>query len=206
MARFLSLCVVVLTLACTIACTKNQSTGNGGGGPSDGTSSSGTITISTTAFASNQPIPAKHTAEGEDVSPPLTWTGAPEGTVSFALICDDPDAPSPEFPNDDPWVHWVIYNIPGNVNSLPEGIAREVELTTPITAKQGVNSWNDNNVGYRGPEPPKGTGAHRYFFKLYALDKELSVAGDEVFKHAVEKAMQGHVLAEGSLIGTYEVK
>lgn len=157
------------------------------------------IEIRTEAFAAGAKIPKKYTGEGADVSPPLTWTGVPENAKELALICDDPDAPSPE-----PWVHWVIYKIPAASTSLPEGLAKTPTLKEPAGAVQGKNSWTSGQmIGYRGPMPPPRHGPHRYFFKLYALDAPLNLAPGAT-KPAVVKAMDGHVLAEGQLIGTYE--
>lgn len=156
------------------------------------------FTIQSAAFASGAPIPQKYTGEGPDMSPPLTWAGAPAGTVEFALIVDDPDAPTPE-----PWVHWVIYKIPATATALGAGVARTASLAEPAGALQGVNSWTSNNVGYRGPMPPVGHGVHHYHFKLYALDAALPLAAGAT-KAQVLAAMQGHVLATAELIGTYE--
>jgi Raf kinase inhibitor-like YbhB/YbcL family protein len=154
------------------------------------------LIVRSTAFDSGKPIPRRHTGEGEDVSPPLTWVAPPAGTKELALIMDDPDAPSPQ-----PWVHWVLYKIPPAVTSLGEGIARSEDPASPAGAAQGLNSWP--SIGYRGPMPPKGHGVHHYHFKLYALDAELPrKAGMD--KAALLKAMSGHVLAEGELVGTYE--
>ena len=155
------------------------------------------------AFEQGAKIDKKHTVEGEDVSPPLSWAGVPTGTKSLALICDDPDAPSPRKPAADPWVHWILFNIPADVSQLPPGIQRKRTPDEMPGARQGVNSWSSDNLGYRGPAPPPGSGSHRYFFKLYALDSELDLnAGAS--KQQLLKAMTGHVLAEGQLIGTYE--
>ena len=154
------------------------------------------------AFDHNTEIPRKYTGEGDDVSPPLSWENPPVGTQSFALICEDPDAPQPK-----PWVHWVIYGIGAEVSSLPEGIpSDESALSDPIHAKQGKNSWDSGvTVGYRGPMPPPGHGMHHYHFKLYALDTKLDVKpGDS--KDELLNAVKGHVLDEAELVGTYERK
>jgi len=154
--------------------------------------------LTSSAFAAGQPIPQKFSGEGEDRSPPLAWGNPPAGTREFALVCDDPDAPTPE-----PWVHWVIYGIPADVRSLPEGIANEAELDNPVVAKQGKNSWPKGvMIGYRGPMPPPGHGTHHYNFKLYALDQRLDLAPSAT-KQALLRAIQGHVLAEAKLTGTY---
>ncbi len=164
-------------------------------------SSTTELTLTSSAFAHGEPIPQQYTGEGKDLSPPLAWSNVPEGVQEFALICDDPDAP-----RDEPWVHWVIYKIPGDVRSLPEGIPRQAVLTNPPGARQGVNSWPSNNLGYRGPMPPPGHGPHRYFFKLYALDAKLDLPAGKPTKEKLLGAMQGHILAETELMGIYERK
>ncbi len=159
--------------------------------------------LTSTAFKNGSTIDAKYTVEGEDISPPLAWSGAPAETVSFALVCDDPDAPSRERPAAKPWVHWVLFNIPADVSKLPAGIPRQGELSQVVGARQGVNSWSSENIGYRGPAPPPGSGSHRYFFKLYALETKLELDTGAT-KEQLLAAMSGHVLAEGELMGTYE--
>jgi Raf kinase inhibitor-like YbhB/YbcL family protein len=158
--------------------------------------------LSSTAFDEGAAIPKEHSGEGEDVSPPLDWNGAPADTKEFALICDDPDAPTPE-----PWVHWVIYGIGPDVRELPEGVESDAaELQNPISARQGKNSWPSGvTTGYRGPMPPPGHGVHHYHFKLYALDLPLNLP-PEATKQQVLDGIEGHVLAETELIGTYERK
>ena len=157
-----------------------------------------TISITSTAFTAGMPIPKKYTGEGEDVSPPLAWSGVPQGTKELALICDDPDAPVKE-----PWVHWVLYKLPADTANLPEGLPREKTLKAPAGADQGLNDFPTDNFGYRGPMPPRGHGTHHYHFKLYALGTPLSVPPG-IKKNALLAAMQGHILAEGELMGTYE--
>ena len=147
------------------------------------------------AFANGSEIPMRYTCEGEDVSPPLHWTDPPEGTKSFALIVDDPDAPDPRAPRM-VWVHWVVYDIPAEVRSLPENASR---AGLPAGAREGLNDWK--RTGYGGPCPP--IGRHRYFHKLYALDVALGDLGHPT-KADLERAMAGHVLAEAVLMGTYE--
>jgi Raf kinase inhibitor-like YbhB/YbcL family protein len=154
-----------------------------------------TLKILSPAFAENASIPAKYTCEGDDVSPPLTWTGVPEGTKSLALIVDDPDAPDPKAPRMT-WVHWVLYNLPPDATGLAEGVATGA---LPAGTEDGCNDWK--RTGYGGPCPP--IGRHRYFFKLYALDTTLSGLSEPT-KAKVEAAMRGHVLAEAQLIGTYQ--
>lgn len=160
------------------------------------------LQLSSSAFENNARIADRHTAEGDDVSPPLAWSSAPDGTMSFALICDDPDAPS-EDGLDEPWVHWVVYNIPATVTDLPEGLSKDADPAAIPGVRQGLNSWLRDNVGYRGPAPPSGSGKHRYFFKLYALDQMLQLNSDATKEDLVDE-MSGHVLAEGELIGIFE--
>ncbi len=156
------------------------------------------IELTSTAFAHGQPIPKKYSGEGADVSPPLSWSGLPDGTSELALICDDPDAPTAE-----PWVHWVIYKIPVTITELPEGIERRARLKQPAGVLQGRNSWPSQNFGYRGPLPPPRHGTHRYFFKLYALEAKL-VISPGVDKRVLLEDIKGHVLGEGQLMGTYQ--
>jgi Raf kinase inhibitor-like YbhB/YbcL family protein len=145
--------------------------------------------IWTPAFGDGETIPSEFTCDGEDRRPTLRWEDAPEGTQSFALICDDPDAPSGT------WVHWTIFNIPGPVGSLAD--SAEAEL--PQGAIEGRNSWG--RVGYGGPCPPPGK-PHRYFFKLYALDVALAL-DSHADRQRLLAAMEGHVLAEAQVMGTY---
>lgn len=157
------------------------------------------MTIESPAFACGDRIPSQYTGEGLDLSPPLRWHGAPQVTREFALICDDPDAPCTE-----PWVHWVIYNLPADIESLPEGIPRDDELQLPVPAKQGRNSWPDGeNVGYLGPMPPCSHGLHHYHFRLYALDTPLNLAPG-LDKARLLEAISEHVVATAEITGTYE--
>jgi hypothetical protein len=157
------------------------------------------IEVTSTAFAKGAPIPRKFTGEGDDVSPPLAWSGLPAETKELALICDDPDAPTPE-----PWVHWVIAKIPAETTGLPEGVPRTPRPKQPAGAVQGKNSWPAGEaIGYRGPMPPPGHGRHRYYFKLYALRSKLAVEPG-VSKKQLLAAMSGQVIEEGGLMGTYE--
>jgi len=153
-----------------------------------------TLKLSSAAFAEGGAIPPKYTCEGKDISPPLTWAGIPAGAKSLVLIVDDPDAPDPKAPKMT-WVHWVVYNLPPDSAGLAEGAAAAL----PPGAVTGVNGWK--RAGYGGPCPP--IGRHRYFHKLYALDTVLTGLS-KPSKAAVEAAMQGHILAQGTLIGTYE--
>ncbi len=148
------------------------------------------FTLAGGAFVDGGLIPALYTCDGEDISPPLSWEGAPPGTVSFALICEDPDAPGGT------WVHWVLWNLPCGRTSLEEGVPAVPELAGE--ARQGLNSWG--RIGWGGPCPPSGT--HRYEFRVYALDCMLDpraryTAGD------LRKAMGGHILQEALLTGLY---
>jgi Raf kinase inhibitor-like YbhB/YbcL family protein len=149
------------------------------------------------AFAANGDIPAIHTCEGRDLSPPLAWSGVPAEAKSLALIVDDPDAPDPVAPRMT-WVHWVVYNLPADTTSLTAGTSG---TTLPAGAREGLNDWQ--REGYGGPCPP--IGRHRYVFKLYALDTVLS-ALDPATKARLEKAMQGHILARSELVGYYRKK
>jgi Raf kinase inhibitor-like YbhB/YbcL family protein len=154
------------------------------------------LTISSSAFTNNEPIPRKYTGDAEDVSPPLSWSGIPAETRELALIMDDPDAPRAE-----PWVHWVIYKLPATLTRLPEGVPTRETLTDPAGALQGNNTWP--TIGYRGPAPPPGHGVHHYHFKLFALDTELAVKPG-LRKDELLAKMKGHILAQGELIGTYQ--
>ncbi len=153
------------------------------------------LTLTSPAFSQQGEIPKRYTCEGQDVSPPLSWSNPPEGTKSFALIVDDPDAPDPRAPRMT-WVHWVLYNLPPTASELPEGVRSEA---LPQGTREGQNDWK--RKGYGGPCPP--IGRHRYFHKLYALDAVLPDLGAPT-KPELEKAMEGHVLARTELVGTYE--
>lgn len=154
--------------------------------------------LSSPAFKDGEDVPVKYTCDGEDVSPALQWTGAPDGTKSFTLIYDDPDAPMGT------WVHWVLFNINPTVTSLPEGFGSTRTHSLKDEKFVGiVDGLNDfRQLGYGGPCPPKGP-AHRYFFKLYALDTALNLKTGAT-KSDVEKAMTGHILAEAELLGKYK--
>ncbi len=151
------------------------------------------LEIRSPAFEHGGEIPARYTCQGEDVSPPLEFSGMPEGTRSLALIVDDPDAPDPAAPKMI-WVHWVLYNLPPDCSGLPE----EVSELPPGTG-EGLNDWQ--RTGYGGPCPP--IGRHRYFFKLYALDRVLPDLGTPT-KGELLEAMRGHVIDEAELMGTYQ--
>ncbi len=153
------------------------------------------LTLSSAAFQPNGMIPARHTCDGEDRSPPLVWAGVPANTKSLVLIVDDPDAPDPAAPKMI-WVHWLLYNLPPETTGLPEGVASK---DLPAGTRQGVNDWQ--RTGYGGPCPP--IGRHRYVHKLYALDGVLP-DHKQPTKAALEKAMQGHILTHAELIGVYQ--
>lgn len=149
------------------------------------------INIISSAFSDGELIPPQYTCDGSDISPQLEWDGIPEGTKEIALICDDPDAPMGT------WVHWVLYNIPPGVNNLPEGVSAITTLKNG--AVQGTNDFH--KIGYGGPCPPSGT--HRYFFKLYALDAKLNLKPGKT-KTDLLAIMEGHIIAEGQLMGKYK--
>jgi len=153
-----------------------------------------TIRLSSPAFAEGAPIPARYTCDGENVSPPLKWSNVPPGTKSIALIADDPDAPAGT------WVHWVMYNIPPATTELPEALPTTEVILSQV--RQGVTDFK--RPGYGGPCPPGGS-PHRYFFRLYALDTELQLQPRATQKDLVG-AIQGHILAQGQLMGTYQRK
>ena len=152
------------------------------------------IQIASFAFGEGQPIPAQHAFEDKDLSPPLQWTGVPPAAKSLALICDDPDAPMGT------WVHWVLYDLPPTTAGLSEGLPKSPELASG--AKQGVNDYK--RTGYGGPCPPPGK-PHRYFFRLYALDASTGLKPGATKKELL-RALEGHVLAEGQLMGTFQRK
>jgi Raf kinase inhibitor-like YbhB/YbcL family protein len=149
------------------------------------------IELTSPAFQPGTTIPKPYTGDGADRSPPLRWSEPPTGTKSLALICDDPDAPRGT------WVHWVLFNLPATARELEEGVPAKDILDNG--AKQGKNDFG--KISYGGPAPPRGK-PHRYFFKLYALDTPLNLPAGAT-KAQLEKAMQGHMLAEGQLMGTY---
>jgi len=150
------------------------------------------LELMSTAIDEGAPIPVEFTCDGDNLSPPLNWTGVPPGTRSLALVVDDPDAPRGT------WVHWVVYDIPRDVVDLPEALPDDREL--PFGARHGTNDFK--NLGYGGPCPPPG-GPHRYFFKLYALDRALNLEPGST-KQELLSAMEGHILAEGQLMGSYQ--
>jgi Raf kinase inhibitor-like YbhB/YbcL family protein len=150
------------------------------------------FTLSSAAFKTGGEIPRQHTCDGADLSPALAWSGAPAGTRCFVLIVDDPDAPVGT------WVHWVLYDLPATVTELPQGVPKDERL--PSGAQQGMNDFR--KVGYDGPCPPPGK-PHRYFFKLYGLDGPTQLKA-RATKDAVLRAIEGHVLGQAELMGTYK--
>ncbi len=150
------------------------------------------LQLTSTDFRQGEPIPARHTCDADNRSPSLSWTGVPVETRSFALICDDPDAPRGT------WVHWLLYNLPAEAAELGAGVPARPEL--PSRARQGINDFGD--VAYGGPCPPPGK-PHRYFFRLHALDAAINLPPG-VNRADLEQEMAGHVLAVGTLMGTYE--
>ncbi|NIR44171.1 MAG: YbhB/YbcL family Raf kinase inhibitor-like protein [Gemmatimonadetes bacterium] len=154
------------------------------------------IRIKSDAFGPGERIPTKYSQDGENVSPALQFENVPSDAQALALIVDDPDAPTPE-----PYVHWVMYGIPGDVQGLPEGVTVGPKPDQPAGALQGTNSAG--NVGYDGPAPPKGHGTHHYHFKVYALGSEVDLPA-EADKDTVLEAIKDRILDEGELVGTYE--
>lgn len=151
------------------------------------------LTITSAAFSPDGPIPRAHTCDGADQSPPLAWSGVPEGARQLALIVDDPDAPGRTF------VHWVLYGLPPSATGLPAGVPRDGTLTRPVTASQGMNDFR--RTGWNGPCPPPGP-PHRYVFTLYALDTELKLSPGAT-SSVVGMAMKDHILEQAQLIGRY---
>lgn len=148
--------------------------------------------LESASFREGEPIPTKHSRDGADSHPALAWSGAPRGTRSFALICDDPDAPRGR------WVHWILYDVPASAAALPAGISKAERH-----ASGGTHGRNDfDELGWGGPAPPRGHGVHHYEFRLYALDAELGLPPG-LNRRELEAAMKGHVLEETTLTGTY---
>jgi Raf kinase inhibitor-like YbhB/YbcL family protein len=150
-----------------------------------------TFQLTSSGFAAGAPIPPRYTCKGEDVSPALEWSGAPQNTAAFAIIMDDPDAPSGT------WVHWVIWNLPPSAHSLPQGVGKQEQLDGG--GRQGRNSFG--KIGYNGPCPPPGQ-THRYFFRIYALDQKLDVPAG-ASRSQLDAAMKAHILAQGEYMGTF---
>ncbi len=156
----------------------------------------GSLALSSTAFSNGGAIPDRYTPQGENVSPGLSWTGVPPGAKELVLIVEDPDAPFPS-----PFVHWILHRLPPTTTSLPTGLP--ATPTLPDVAVQGKN--DAKTIGYFGPQPPLGHGVHHYHFQLFALDAMLGAAEDATVAD-LAKAMAGHVLADGEIVGTYERK
>lgn len=154
------------------------------------------FSLNSTAFKNGGEIPVRYTCQGENISPPLSWSDVPEGTQSLALIVEDPDAPDPAAP-ERTWVHWVLYNIPPATTGLPEGVIRLPEGTL-----EGINDWE--RAGYGGPCPP--VGRHRYFHILYALGVTVKKQPPYPDKQQLWQAIADNVLAEAQLVGTYRKK
>lgn len=160
------------------------------------TAGEGRIEITSTAFAGNAPIPLKYSQDGQNVSPALSWKGVPANASELVLVCEDPDAPFPS-----PFVHWIMYHIPPQTPELPENLPQTQTPGKPAGATQAKNSAK--TWGYTGPKPPKGHGVHHYHFQIFAVDAPLNV-DDSPDVDDLLKAMSGHVLAQGELVGTYE--
>jgi len=153
-----------------------------------------TFALTSPSFSHDQPIPTRHTSDGDDISPALRWTDPPRGTQSFAIVVHDPDAPDPRAPKRD-WVHWVLYDLPPDTRSVPEGASNS---GMPRGTREGRTDWGE--PGWHGPSPP--VGQHRYYFELYALDRTLPDLGTPS-RGDLDDAMKGHVLATATLMGTY---
>jgi Raf kinase inhibitor-like YbhB/YbcL family protein len=154
-----------------------------------------TLDVASSAFADENPIPAKYSADGDNVSFPIAWSNQPDDTKSWAVMIEDPDAPFPK-----PFVHWLIYNIPAQLRSLPEGVPNDGVVMSMQGIAQGKNSKLE--IGYTGPKPPKGDGEHHYHVEVYALDSFLNL-GAGAGRADLESAMKGHVLSKGEIVGTY---
>lgn len=184
---------VLVTIGLGLICTSCGKGSDADVAAQEGKEGGDTMRLASAAFTEGGTIPARYTGDGEDVSPPLAWSDAPAGTKSFALICDDPDAPRGT------WVHWVVFSIPANVNSLGEDVPADKTLANG--ARHGITDFR--KLGYGGPAPPSGT--HRYYFKLYALDTMLDLQPGAT-KGQLLDAMKGHILAEAQLMGKYARK
>jgi Raf kinase inhibitor-like YbhB/YbcL family protein len=184
--------VICSILAFLCSCSSKPSPNSNEIKPSDKTVEPKTeIRLISTAFNDGEMIPGKYTCDGANVSPPLSWSGVPANAKALALICDDPDAPGKT------WVHWVVYDLPAGTGSLPENVSNEANIATG--GKQGTSDFR--KVGYDGPCPPSG--AHRYYFKIYALDGPTPL-NPGATKDQLLKAIEGHVVAQGQLLGKYQ--
>jgi len=182
---------LLLAAALLASCTPKPNGDKAGDGAT--TAAVATIALTSTSFTGGSAMPAKHSCQGQDASPALAWSGLPAATKSLALVVDDPDAPDPAAPKTT-WVHWVLYNLPPTAQGLDEAAA-----ALPPGTGQGLNDWK--RTGYGGPCPP--IGRHRYVHKLYALDIVLPDLGTPA-KAELERAMQGHIIGKGELVGTYQ--
>jgi len=162
----------------------------------------GTFELTSTSFVNGATIPFRYTGEGGNLSPPLAWKGAPVGTQSFMIICTDPDAPSPANPDPNPFVHWLILNIPADTQYLLEGVPGLEQVSTPFGAVQAANGFGE--IGYSGPMPPAGSGRHRYVFTILAMDR-VHFLDPNLSSEEFLKILDSSVLAKAELMGTYEV-
>lgn len=154
--------------------------------------------LSSPAFEQGEPIPVDHTADGDNRSIPVRWTDVPPEAVELALVMEDLDAPG-----DEPWTHWVLYNLSSAIAGLPSSIRQTITLDDPVHAAQGRNSWRERNIGYRGPAPPEGRGPHRYRIRLFALCDRATIAPGADARSLLD-AIKKNIIAEAQLIGTYE--
>lgn len=194
--------LAAITAVAFVACGDDDDDANGDDSASPTVSSteaspdgdaSRELRVSSDAFSEGEPIPVEYSCDGDNTSPPVAWTGAPEGTAAFALVMDDPDAPVGTFD------HWVLYNVPPETTSLPAAVPAQEQLEGG--ALHGVNGAG--RIGYLGPCPPEGDGAHRYQFRVFALDEPVDLASG-ASKTDLENAIDGHVLASGQLTGLFE--
>ena len=175
-------------MASFLVCALLFQCGKEGNSKDSGGAVMGSLNVTSSAFGEGAMIPKKYTCDAQNVSPQIAWSGVPAGTKSIAMICDDPDAPAGD------WVHWVVYNMPASTMELAEGVQ-----SLPAGSKRGTNDFRKS--GYGGPCPPSGV--HRYYFKIFALDTALSL-GEGATKAQLLKAMEGHILAQGALMGRYK--
>ena len=172
----------------------------------------GTITLTSTAFGHGEPIPIRHSADGANVSPPLSWSKLPAGTQSLVLMADDHVTASPIKQHGNDWSHWVVYDIPPTFSGFRENLSHDKKMSLyseearkELTFYQGINSWGDGSHGYKGPDPSRKTGLHYYVFTLYALDTTLGLDPTNTAKGKVLRAMESvNILGYGKLIGTYQ--
>lgn len=196
----IGVCLAAVTACAALACGKAEPDPPSADAGPTGTATihaadvpAATMTLTSSSFDAGGSIPTRFTCEGQDLSPQLGWTAPPPGTKSLALVVSDPDAPDPKAPQHT-WVHWVLYNLPPSMRELPEGVKE-----APIGSRTGTNDFK--KTGWNGPCPP--IGRHRYVYEIYALDTQLPDLM-KPSKADLEKAMAGHVLAKGELVGTYQ--